>query len=204
MRMVSVWFAVLLVVAGLFSLGAQAAVTPAIQTSNLPRKEAFIGFAGASWKGTIGWSFTVGANPITVSQLGLYDSGGNGLAESHQIGLWTGDGSLLLRSTTVPAGTSATLSGAYRYVPVTPVTLNAGQTYVIGAFYSVNSGDDILLVQLSKLCPATEFHPVATESTWIRHNVRIPQPRRRTFTRYIRAEFHAGLLRHHRGYHCRG
>lgn len=154
---VSVWFAVLFVVAGLFSLGARAAVTPAIQTSNLPTEVTFGGFAGAISSATIGWSFTVGARPITVSQLGIYDSGGNGLAESHEVGLWTGDGSSLLRSTTIPASTSATLSGAYRYVPITPVTLNAGQTYVIGAFYSVQSGDNIITYSSQSYAPQLSF-----------------------------------------------
>jgi hypothetical protein len=153
---VSVWFVALVLLAGLASSEARAAATPAIQTAN-PPEGTFGEFAGAAWRGTIGWRFTVGANAITVSQLGIYDSGGNGLAESHQIGIWTGDGSSLLTSTTVPAGTSATLSGAYRYASITPVTLNAGQTYVIGAFYSVQSGDNIIIASSQSYAPQLSF-----------------------------------------------
>ncbi|MEJ2494713.1 MAG: FlgD immunoglobulin-like domain containing protein [Ignavibacteriaceae bacterium] len=92
----------------------------------------------------VGWSFTVGAVNITVESLGLYDSGDDGLSESHQVGIWTSSGTLL-SSTTIPVGTGATLSSGYRYSSITPIVLSAGQTYVIGALYSAGSGDKIIL-----------------------------------------------------------
>ena len=77
---------------------------------------------------TRGWEFTT-TNSITVSALGWWDEGGNGLAASHQVSLWT-TGGTVLASTTVPAGTGAPLSGGFRYNPITSVVLAPG-TYVV-------------------------------------------------------------------------
>ncbi len=116
---------------------------PAIKTANTPLEQTFTNFAGAAANATIGWSFTVGSGSITVSSLGLYDSGGNGLANAHDIAIWTSGGTLVT-STTIPSGTGATLISGYRYVAITPVTLSAGTTYVIGALYPTQSGDNII------------------------------------------------------------
>ncbi len=113
---------------------------PAIQTANLP-EILVIEFGGAN-PATIGWTFTLGSD-ITVTSLGLYDSGEDGLANAHDIGIWNNSGTLLT-STTIPSGTSATLNAGYRYVSITPVVLSAGQTYVVGAFYPVGSGDKFI------------------------------------------------------------
>jgi hypothetical protein len=79
---------------------------------------------------TVGWSFTVNQS-LTVSSLGYYDLGADGLAGSHPVGIWTDVGTLLT-SGTVPSGTAGTLVDPFRYVPITPITLNP-DTYVIGA-----------------------------------------------------------------------
>src|SRR5436309_1918942 len=76
------------------------------------------GAAPRSFDGTRGWQFgvhTFGPNTIAITQLGIFDSGGDGLLNPHQIGLWRieGGGSqgalTLLASVTVPAGTGAPL-----------------------------------------------------------------------------------------------
>ncbi|MBZ5602894.1 MAG: DUF4082 domain-containing protein [Acidobacteriia bacterium] len=90
----------------------------------------------------IGWEFTVN-DPITVTQLGLFDVGGDGFADSHPVGLWTDTGSLLA-STTIPAGTAANLVDGFRYESIASTMLDPG-TYVIGAFYPRRSNDEILL-----------------------------------------------------------
>lgn len=81
----------------------------------------------------IGWEFTVGSAPIEVSGLGYFDFGGNGLAHSHQVGIWQTD-QTLVGSAIVPAGTAAPLTDFFRYVsPASPFNLSSGSTYVIGA-----------------------------------------------------------------------
>jgi len=121
---------------------AAAVNVPAVQPANTPTEQTFTGFAGAISNATIGWSFSL-SNNVTVSSLGLYDSGGNGLANAHAVAIWTSGGTLVT-STTIPNGTGATLLGAYRYVAVPPVVLNSGQSYVIGALYPTQSGDNII------------------------------------------------------------
>ncbi|HZJ16509.1 MAG TPA: DUF4082 domain-containing protein [Chthoniobacteraceae bacterium] len=84
---------------------------------------------------TEGWSFKPNVN-VTVTHLGFLDYEGDGLNFSHAVGLWL-NGGALLGSTTVQ--TSDPLLDGFRYTSLTPINLLAGQTYVIGAFYSPNS-----------------------------------------------------------------
>jgi hypothetical protein len=63
----------------------------------------------------------------------VWDKSLDGLATAHEIGIWT-TGGTLLASTTVPAGTSGTLVGEYRFISLTtPLYLAAGASYRIGA-----------------------------------------------------------------------
>jgi hypothetical protein len=82
---------------------------------------------------TLGWDFTVNST-ITVNGLGVFDSGQDGLAESHAVGLWDSSGDLLA-STTVGSGLSGTLVDQFRYNSIAPVTLSADQTYYVGAVW---------------------------------------------------------------------
>jgi len=84
--------------------------------------------------GTLGWGFTVGDSDLTVTHLGLWDEGQDGLLEAHDIGVWDSLESLIYQ-TTIPTGTTATLVDDYRYVSITDFVLSAGQSYVIGAQY---------------------------------------------------------------------
>lgn len=86
---------------------------------------------------TLGWQFTVNA-PIRIDGLGVYDSGLDGLVDSHEVGLWNSAGQLLA-SATVSAGTVDPLIANFRYVGVRPVTLWPG-TYYVGATWL--NGDD--------------------------------------------------------------
>src|SRR5262249_25328874 len=58
---------------------------------------------------SLGYKFEVNA-PITVTQLGYYDSGQDGLAESHAVGIYDLSQNLLV-SGTVDAGTADELVG---------------------------------------------------------------------------------------------
>jgi hypothetical protein len=100
-----------------------------------------------TFSGTIGTNFTCTQTEI-VTQLGVWDgpnsaSGtiGDGLLESHQVGLWSSGGALLA-SVTVTAG-GGTLIGDFRYVTLSsPITLAAGQSFDLGAYVDTNPSGD--------------------------------------------------------------
>ena len=80
---------------------------------------------------TRGFYFDLTA-PITVTSLGWYDYQSNGLANSHQVGIWSTAGALLL-SGTVAAGTVDPLDGMFRYTSSLTGTSALGTgSYVIG------------------------------------------------------------------------
>lgn len=80
---------------------------------------------------TAGWEFSP-QQDIWVTQLGFYDLGKDGLNIFHAVGIWD-DGQNLLASVGVPAGSSATLLGEFRYSDIAPIRLTGGRNYVIGA-----------------------------------------------------------------------
>ena len=81
------------------------------------------------------------------SRLGVFDSGGDGFANNHEVGLWIPNNDNLtgtfLLSATVPAGTVAPLIDGFRWVEIPPVLVSLGIRYSIGAYYS--DGDVDLL-----------------------------------------------------------
>lgn len=92
-----------------------------------------------------GWRFSL-ASPVTITALGIYDFGANGLTDSHPVSIWTTTGTQLL-TTTVASGTSAPLDSGFRFSSgVTVVsgstTLPAG-TYIVGAGYP--TGADLVV-----------------------------------------------------------
>lgn len=113
--------------------GVQATTVAAVQTASGSSVN-WRGTIGANQSATIGWSFTVGAQDVELDALGFYDDGADGNVDAHAVGIWTNAGALLAQAT-VSAGTASTLVGSYRYAAVTPVTLLAGQTYVIGTYF---------------------------------------------------------------------
>jgi len=90
---------------------------------------------------TLGWSFTV-VDTINLVGLGVFDDSQDGLADSHEVGLWDSGGNLLV-STTVASGTSSSLTDKFRFESVTTTTLLAGQTYYIGGLW-LTGNDNIL------------------------------------------------------------
>jgi len=111
---------------------------------------------------TLGWEFRV-ATPVMVTDLGVFDDSLNGLFESHQVGLWAGDGTLLA-STTVPSGTTGTLINQFRYSAISPIILAAGQSYRVGALYA--SGIEPLLFPGDATGLATDPRIVFTGSRY--------------------------------------
>lgn len=104
---------------------------------------------------TWGWTFYVNS-PIEVTAIAWFDQSGDGLSHSHQVGLWkdltgttappyVGSSTQQLLGTNgvvIPAGTSATLDGAWRKVLITPITLQPGG-YNLGGLDNPLSTDGI-------------------------------------------------------------
>lgn len=91
---------------------------------------------------TDGWGFHTKA-PVTVTALGVFDSGQNGLGSAIPVGLWDEAGDLLARAT-VPAGTVANERNGFRYAAIDAVTLRAGRRYVIAAAYRPEFGEGVV------------------------------------------------------------
>jgi len=106
--------------------------------------------AAPGFSATLGYAFTL-SSPVTVTNLGLFDSRNDGFAESHAVTIWTSTGTQLVQ-TTIPAGTSGTLINGFRYVSIAPLTLAAG-TYTIAGFYGVTP--DASLFSLSSITGAS-------------------------------------------------
>lgn len=89
---------------------------------------------------TLGWAFQVN-NPVNVTWLSFFDSGQDGLAESHPIGIWNSVGTLLI-SAAVDAGTANPLHDKFRAVRVAPTLLSPG-AYRIGALFLTGNDTNI-------------------------------------------------------------
>jgi hypothetical protein len=84
----------------------------------------------AAYNGTVGTEFTVGADDLIVTSLGYEDAGLNGLAASHQVGIWSAAGALVASVVVDP---SDPLNDAWRFSTLgLAITLTAGETYRIG------------------------------------------------------------------------
>lgn len=98
--------------------------------------------SGTSTTSTRGFTFDI-TSSVTVTGLSVFDAGADGLAQSHDVGLWDSSGTLLA-SLTVPSGTAASLdsSGKFRYVLLgSPVTLPIATGYRVGAVTLLNTPD---------------------------------------------------------------
>ena len=125
-------FSVLLapVFAGLLGLASQdvRAAAPAVTVTTV----------GASFETggqfTLGFEFLV-TDALRVVSLGVFDGGAPGLAAPAQVSLWQDDQfGTLLATTEVAAGTGAALVGQFRQAAITPVTLQPGIRYLVGAY----------------------------------------------------------------------
>ncbi|HEV7297728.1 MAG TPA: PEP-CTERM sorting domain-containing protein [Tepidisphaeraceae bacterium] len=84
---------------------------------------------------TLGYELTTGATPLTVTSLGVWDQGADGLIAAHGVGLFSVVGDMLGQAA-VPAGTGGTLLGTFRYADLTvPIVLLPNTTYVLAAAY---------------------------------------------------------------------
>lgn len=115
----------------LLAAGSASASTIALQWSNS-------GSSGSS-SFTRGWGFSTNT-AINISSIGWFDFGNDGLATSHQVGIWNTSGELLM-SGNVAAGTLDPLLAGFRYSSaLTGTTMLMAGTYVVAGLSS--SADD--------------------------------------------------------------
>jgi hypothetical protein len=91
---------------------------------------------------SLGWTFSVNA-PIVVDGLGLWDEGSDGMNESHDVALFDSTSALLASTTISSASThiaSSAVGGRWLFQAIAPTMLAPG-TYLIDAFYFINSPD---------------------------------------------------------------
>jgi hypothetical protein len=104
-----------------------------------------------------GFRFTVGAEDVTVTDLGFWDSGEDGLGEAHPVGIFQVTTQQLIVSATVPAGTASPLESGFRYATIEPTTLHAGTTYVALAWRPTAVDGVAYLVQNLKVSPLVHY-----------------------------------------------
>lgn len=88
---------------------------------------------------TFGYNFFTGGGGLTITSLGFWDDGADGLDESHEVGIWDATGTTLLASAVVGAGVSATLDSGFRFVSIPDLVLAANTEYLAGAFLGGNT-----------------------------------------------------------------
>jgi hypothetical protein len=97
--------------------------------------------------GVLGGTFTAhSSGTAVINRLGFYDHGGDGLTVGHDVGLYLWnevDQYILQVKATIPAGTTATLEGGFRWVDIAPLTLSTTTTarYLVYASTTANDGD---------------------------------------------------------------
>jgi len=87
-----------------------------------------------------GWAFSTSEDRV-LTALGLWSYTNPGLSEDHAVGIWDGGGNLIadaVLSDTDDAFASAASDGVWRFQPVAPVRLPAGD-FVIGAYFATDA-----------------------------------------------------------------
>lgn len=87
---------------------------------------------------TLGWEFTL-TRSLTVTHLGIFDTGADGLAERHQVAIWNTSQSLLTQATVTTgdlAVASTSTSGQWLFASLASSFVLGPGTYIIGADYA--------------------------------------------------------------------
>jgi hypothetical protein len=123
--------ALLLATLALAACGAPAnqllASTSAVPALSFPeQKDTYVKEQGSTIEG---WEF-VPLVDIRVTALGYYDDYGNGLQNTHTVGIFNASSKRLVTPGIVIDGQSP-MRGRFRYESITPVVLKAGTSYVV-------------------------------------------------------------------------
>ncbi len=115
--------------------------TAAAETAAIDPKNSGSDFYQGSY--SLGFAFTV-LSPVTVTALGFYDAGKNGLNAPHQVGIYDGSCNLLASAVVAPGDT---LVGSFRYHAISPVVLGPGKYYAA----AVTNNNDPYLIFVNSL-----------------------------------------------------
>ena len=119
-------FAVIFILTAGGLLPAQAQQTPAFTSFTINATNSF-----TTIELTLGLEFQVNSN-ITVTSLGFFDVGSDGLLASHEVGLWNSSGTLLGSVTVTPGSTP---DGGFYYEDLaSQINLTSGNSYRIAAY----------------------------------------------------------------------
>lgn len=119
---------------------------------------------------TDGFRFTPTVS-ILVTSLGYYDRDQNGLTLNHPVAMYaTATQSQLAL---VTAGSTATLNGLFRYVPITPLLLTAGTSYTVAGFHPGSTTEDFLAVNVSDFTAAA---PLTYQGYFVNSNTALAFP----------------------------
>jgi hypothetical protein len=110
---------------------ALAAVPSAAGTLALDFQQDDTGNISTNGAWSLGWEFYTNSN-VLVTALDFYDDYGNGLTESHDVGIYDSSGNLIVWTTVLPSD-DLVGNAPWRAHAVTPVILTAGQYYYIMA-----------------------------------------------------------------------
>jgi len=84
----------------------------------------------------VGMDFTVGGTPVTVTQLGAFDSNQDGIVNTITVGIFNLSGALIGSSATLTNSSPGTLIGLSRFVSVTPFLLPSGTYSIVAAGFT--------------------------------------------------------------------
>jgi hypothetical protein len=122
--------------------------TQVVDASMIAPPGFYRGFDEDHANGMLGYTFTL-LEPTTVTQVGWYDEGQDGLSRSFHVGLWQDLTEFFnpssvptqLLNVTIPAGTNASLNGVWRVVNLpSALTLPAGD-YELGGLDTSTTTD---------------------------------------------------------------
>ena len=86
----------------------------------------------------VGWRFTV-TEQLEITALGVWNNDLTGGIESpHQVGIWDESQTLI---TSVSVDNTGTVVTDWIYASITPLIVNSGETYTIGALYFAGDND---------------------------------------------------------------
>ena len=105
---------------------------------------------------SIGFLFNVGNQPISVSDLGFWDAGSNGLNSAHDVGIFRQSDRAMMVRGTVATGVGSPLDDGFRYVSVPETILEAGELYQAVAYRPAGT-TDLIGFNFNQFSPASEI-----------------------------------------------
>ena len=132
----------------------------------------FDSYYGSTVGDVVGWRFTV-TDSVHVTDLGVWNAdtnaAGAGLTIAHDVGIWDAQAVLLAQVLVDPA--TGTVVGDWTYESITPITLDPGMTYTIGAIYYSADGDNYVssassMTTIPEVVFSSSVFPAAVDASY--------------------------------------